>query len=173
MNKKRRWRISQLLSGALAILGFAGCSNSNEPDDIPCLYGSPTVDFRVIGKVTDQQGNPLENIQVILDGEQILNYVDEEGNPCTQRDSLTGAAYPDTVYTNKDGDFATHHAYGISTKGMTVTLRDIDGEANGGEFHQEILTESMFEKKEIKEGDFWYAGDWEFSKEVQLKRKGE
>ena len=50
MNKKNRWKVSSLLSGALALLGFAGCS-SDEPE--PLLYGSPSVDYRIVGTVTD------------------------------------------------------------------------------------------------------------------------
>jgi len=41
MNKKKRWTVGRLLSGALALLGFAGCDNTWNGAD---LYGTPSVD---------------------------------------------------------------------------------------------------------------------------------
>ena len=58
--KKKKWNVKALLSGALALLGFAGCSN-NEPDDMIFLYGTPSVGYRVMGTVTDAEGKPLTN----------------------------------------------------------------------------------------------------------------
>lgn len=104
MNKKKRWRVESFLSGALAMLGFAGCSSENE--DILCAYGSPSVDYRVVGTVTNEQGEPLKDIQVVIDNPIAYGYYDDNGNFITEESTST--ANPDTVYTDKDGRFSSH-----------------------------------------------------------------
>ena len=99
MNKKNRWKVSSLLSGALALLGFAGCSNNSES----LLYGTPSVDYRVVGTVTDEQGNPLKDIQVVVENPQAWEYFDDEGKPIKNQYE-TGELAPDTLYTDKDGN---------------------------------------------------------------------
>ena len=60
--KKRMFRISNaLLSGVLTLLGFsaAGCHEDTFDE-----YGSPHAKYRVVGTVTDENGQPIEGIQV-------------------------------------------------------------------------------------------------------------
>ena len=164
MNKKKRWNVESLLSGALALLGFAGCTNIN---DAPDLYGTPSVDYKVIGTVTDEQGKPLKDIQVIVKNPNGWSYYDDN----TSRESLPPQVIPDTLYTDKDGKFTSNNVHAISVSKFTVEIQDIDGEANGGEFLQKQLTKNDFNKKRIKKGKGFYQGEYELSKDVQLKRK--
>ena len=164
MNKKKRWNVESLLSGALALLGFAGCTNIN---DAPDLYGTPSVDYKVIGTVTDEQGKPLKDIQVIVKNPNGWSYYDDN----TSRESLPPQVIPDTLYTDKDGKFTSNNVHAIGISKFTVEIQDIDGEANGGEFLQKQLTKNDFNKKRIKKGKGFYQGEYELSKDVQLKRK--
>ena len=164
MNKKKRWNVESFLSGALALLGFAGCSNIN---DAPDLYGTPSVDYKVIGTVTDEQGKPLKDIQVIVKNPNGWSYYDDN----TSRESLPPQVIPDTLYTDKDGKFTSNNVHAISVSKFTVEIQDIDGEANGGEFLQKQLTKNDFNEKRIKKGKGFYQGEYELSKDVQLKRK--
>ena len=164
MNKKKRWNVESLLSGALALLGFAGCTNIN---DAPDLYGTPSVDYKVIGTVTDEQGKPLKDIQVIVKNPNGWSYYDDN----TSRESLPPQVIPDTLYTDKDGKFTSNNVHAISVSKFTVEIQDIDGEANGGEFLQKQLTKNDFNEKRIKKGKGFYNGEYEYSKTVQLKRK--
>ena len=164
MNKKKRWNVESLLSGALALLGFAGCSNIK---DAPDLYGTPSVDYKVIGTVTDEQGKPLKDIQVIVKNPNGWSYYDDN----TSRESLPPQVIPDTLYTDKDGKFTSNNVHAISVSKFTVEIQDIDGEANGGEFLQKQLTKNDFNEKRIKKGKGFYKGEYEYSKTVQLKRK--
>lgn len=50
-------------------------------------------------------------------------------------------------------------------------FEDIDGEANGGEFQTKRLTRNELDSKRLKKGDDWYAGKYEYSQTIQLKRK--
>ena len=164
MNKKKRWNVESLLSGALALLGFAGCSNIK---DAPDLYGTPSVDYKVIGTVTDEQGKPLKDIQVIVNNPNGWSYYDDN----TSRESLPPQVIPDTLYTDKDGKFTSNNVHAISVSKFTVEIQDVDGEANGGEFLQKQLTKNDFNEKRIKKGKGFYKGEYEYSKTVQLKRK--
>ena len=164
MNKKKRWNVESLLSGALALLGFAGCSNIT---DAPDLYGTPSVDYKIIGTVTDEQGKPLKDIQVIVKNPNGWSYYDDN----TSRESLPPQVIPDTLYTDKDGKFTSNNVHAISVSKFTVEIQDIDGEANGGEFLQKHLTKYDFYDKRIKKGKGFYNGEYEYSKTVQLKRK--
>ena len=164
MNKKKRWNVESLLSGALALLGFAGCSNIK---DAPDLYGTPSVDYKIIGTVTDEQGKPLKDIQVIVKNPNGWSYYDDN----TSRESLPPQVIPDTLYTDKDGKFTSNNVHAISVSKFTVEIQDIDGEANGGEFLQKQFTKNDFNEKRIKKGKGFYNGEYEYSKTVQLKRK--
>ena len=164
MNKKKRWNVESLLSGALALLGFAGCSNIT---DAPDLYGTPSVDYKVLGTVTDEQGKPLKDIQVIVKNPNGWSYYDDN----TSRESLPPQVIPDTLYTDKDGKFISNNVHAISVSKFTVEIQDVDGEANGGEFLQKQLTKNDFNEKRIKKGKGFYKGEYEYSKTVQLKRK--
>ena len=164
MNKKKRWNVESLLSGALALLGFAGCSNIK---DAPDLYGTPSVDYKIIGTVTDEQGKPLKDIQVIVKNPNGWSYYDDN----TSRESLPPQVIPDTLYTDKDGKFTSNNVHAISVSKFTVEIQDIDGEANGGEFLQKQLTKNDFNEKRIKKGKGFYNGEYEYSQTVQLKRK--
>ena len=164
MNKKKRWNVESLLSGALALLGFAGCTNIN---DAPDLYGTPSVDYKVIGTVTNEQGKPLKDIQVIVKNPNGWSYYDDN----TSRESLPPQVIPDTLYTDKDGKFTSNNVHAISVSKFTVEIQDIDGEANGGEFLQKQFTKNDFNEKRIKKGKGFYNGEYEYSQTVQLKRK--
>ena len=164
MNTKKRWNVESLLSGAVALLGFAGCSNIK---DAPDLYGTPSVDYKIIGTVTDEQGKPLKDIQVIVKNPNGWSYYDDN----TSRESLPPQVIPDTLYTDKDGKFTSNNVHAISVSKFTVEIQDIDGEANGGEFLQKQLTKNDFNEKRIKKGKGFNKGEYEYSKTVQLKRK--
>ena len=167
--RRKRWNVETLLSGALALLGFTGCSDIN---DAPDLYGTPSVDYRVLGTVTDEEGKPLEGIQVVMDNPWIVSYLDEGGKEILPKvDTTNMKILPDTVYTDKKGQFSGLKTMAGSLNKLTVEFRDIDGEANGGEFKSERFTKDKFDKKQLKKGDGFYEGEYEYSKTIRLERK--
>lgn len=159
--KTNKW-MTRLLSGALVALGFTACDDENNgdyPDDYPLEYGSPSVEYRVKGTVTDEAGNPIENIRVI-----IRNAWDNTPNPYMD----------DTVYTDKQGEFANE----MNTTGgigkQKVYFDDIDGEANGGTFQSDSTDLADMESTQVKEGSGnWYQGQYEFTVEKKLKKDTE
>ena len=172
MNKKNRWKVSGLLSGALALLGFAGCSDDKE-EDIPVLYGVPvsTVDYRISGTVTDKDGKPLKDIQVIVKNPKAYYYLDEN-EETYGRDPQTDKLIPDTTYTDQEGKFTTARTIAFNSDSLTVELYDIDGEANGGEFQAKLLTTKKLGEGQIKEKEEYHTRI-EYSPTIQLKQTSE
>ena len=169
MVKRRRWTIERILSGALALLGFTGCNTSKE---IRVLYGTPSVDYRVTGKVTDKQGNPLENIQVVITHPLGRRYVNENGEELTDRtDPETGKILPDTLYTDKKGKFIGHKVNGFSFGQTTVDIQDIDGSENGGLHNEQHISITEFGKKQTKKQNRFYSGEFKFTKTIKLTKR--
>ena len=160
MNKKRRWTVGRLLSGALALLGFAGCDNTWNGAD---LYGTPSVDYRVMGTITDTDGKPIQGIRVVVADEDVIN------------GKISAEEYPwvtsDTTYTDNKGQFSSSKINDISYTRTLIDIQDIDDEANGGVFNEKRLHINHFEKKQVKKKDGWYSGEFEFSKDIQLTKR--
>ena len=77
----------------------------------------------------------------------------------------------DTVYTDAKGHFESKKLKSVAISQQNLILEDVDGEANGGEFQEIHLTRDEFKKKQKKEGDNWFSGEYEFSKDVQMEQK--
>ncbi len=75
------------------------------------------------GKVTDEDGTPIEHMEVTLE--------------------LSRKADTKTLYTSSDGTFICDisHKEARNIKDISITLTDTDGEENGGIF--ETLTEEI------------------------------
>ena len=171
MVKRRRWTMEQILSGALALLGFAGCNTSKE---IRVLYGTPSVDYRVTGKITEKQGNPLKNVQLVITHPLGRRYVNEKGEEINdKRDPNTGKILPDTLYTDKKGKFTGHQVNGFSFNQTTIDIQDIDGTENGGLYNEERVLISNFDKKQTKKQNGFYQGEFEFTRKIQLTKRNE
>lgn len=156
--KTNKW-MTRLLSGALVALGFTACDDENNPEDYPLEYGTPTVEYRVKGTVTDEAGNPIENIRVI-----IRNAWDNTPNPYAD----------DTVYTDKQGAFANEMNTTGGIDKQKVYFDDINGEANGGTFQPDSTSLTDMEVTQVKEGSGnWYQGQYEFTVEKKLKKDTE
>ena len=144
-----------LCVAVLGVLGFSACSD--DPTGGAVAYGSPTADYKYMGTVTDEAGNPIEGINVVLSG-----IVNATGNA-----SLT-------LKTDKDGKFSTIAMSTVDTRFIkTIEFVDVDGEANGGEFETQTITpKDDMTKTQVKEGDgSWYMGEFEYSADIKLKKK--
>ena len=140
----------RLLSGALIALGFTSCEEMEDE------YGSPSRDFQVKGVVTDEAGNPIENIRVII------------------RDAYNYGYSPDTTYTDSQGNFSSNiiRDYGFRDN-QAAYFDDIDGDANGGTFQSDSTSLNDMQSKQIEKGDGnWYEGKYEFEVQQKLKKEG-
>ena len=102
--RKVQIKVSHLVAGALSgiitMLGFSSCrhtakeavKDSNEParmDEIMLMYGIPQASYRIVGTVTDSEGNPVEGADVIV----------------RSNDGVQGYVTEDTLRTGKDGEY--------------------------------------------------------------------
>ena len=118
-------------------------------------YGTPTVDFHVVGQVTDAEGKPIEGIRVTTRG-----YYDFNDGTMEQ-----------TTYTDKEGRYATKEVKSIGIDpGMKVVFEDVDGEANGGLFAADSISSDAMAKEKVKKGDGnWYGGGYKLTANSKLK----
>ena len=112
---------------AVAVLGLFGVS-CGQLDEIfeneergLVMYGSPTVDYTVNGKVTDEEGNPIKGIKVIA--------------YCGREDDFT-------TTTSNNGEFSD--AFNANQRYPSYIFEDIDGDENGGKFLRDTLRQGDF-----------------------------
>ncbi len=101
------------LAFCMALLGFSACGD--EADE----YGSPFADYKIKGVVvsSDQAGQPIENIQVIMVDDEVV---------MGSNTFYVG----DTIYTNKDGSFRFDRS-AFPSAAIQIRFNDIDGVENG------------------------------------------
>ncbi len=128
-----------LLTAVISLLGFSACSNSD--NGMLCMYGTPTFDYQAEGCVTDEEGNPIEGIQLKVTLQK------------TSQDSSDS----EIIFSDKDGEFTTPKYYDRMI--FSLTAEDIDGAKNGGEFEskQIDLTKMKLELDKTN-ADGWYEG---------------
>ena len=86
-----------LCVAVLGVLGFSACSD--DPESASVAYGSPNAKYKYVGTVTDEQGNPIEGINVVMSGDYVSS---------TPFASLT-------LKTDKDGKFSTVTMSSVNT----------------------------------------------------------
>lgn len=152
--KKKWYRIANgALSALLVLLGFEACSEEGGREE----YGTPTVDFHVVGQVTNAEGKPIEGIRVTTRG--YFNFHD--------------GTTEQTTYTDKDGHFATKEMRSISIDPMMrVVFEDVDGEANGGVFAKDSVMADAMTRTQVGKGDgHWYDGKYELRVNKKLRKE--
>ena len=170
MTSKQKSLLSRLCAAVLALLGFASCEKFN---DVRLEYGTPSVDFKVKGTVTDEASNPLEGIRVIVRTE-----FDNHPNPRQSYVDDLGRYHAyggdDTLYTDVKGRYESHELNAISIASQKVYFDDIDGAAGGGAFKSDSVQIKNAPNEQYKKGDgHWYNGGYEYTVDVQLQKKTE
>lgn len=107
---------------ALPLLGISSVISCDGNSLIPMYgtqvaeYGTPTMEFRVTGKVTDSHtGEPLKGISVSCDDD----WEDPE------------------VFTSENGEFV-YESYAFPSDEVLLKFKDLDGEENGFYIHEEL-----------------------------------
>ena len=139
-NHRIRPRKTGLFATLLALVGIGATSCWPV-----CMYGTPSANWTVKGKVIDETGNPVPGLQVVL------------GN---RFDNEPGVIYDqnywplDTLQTGPDGIYQIRSG-GFPLSKLQIDVKDIDGPDNGGEFGDASIVVSDFT---YKGGDGWYEG---------------
>ena len=135
----------------VSVIGRVGFSSCEEHSD---EYGTPITTFRSWGTVTDEAGNPIEGINVIMSG-NIL------GMPNVK---LKTESYDGEKYNFSTGIFST-----ADTHIETIDFVDVDGEENGGDFQSVTITpQDMVQESQF---DDMPATRLEYKATIKLKKK--
>ena len=155
---KKRNRYSRRRSGLRSILlsliglGTSGCL-------APVMYGTPSADWSVQGKVVDESNSPVRGLQVVL-GNRFEN---------TQSVIYDVNYEPlDTLQTASDGTYQIERE-SFPIQQLEIHVKDIDGPLNGGEFGDAGL---IIKDIEYKGAKGWYAGHADIKvPDIILKKK--
>ncbi|MBR1798511.1 MAG: radical SAM-associated putative lipoprotein [Bacteroidales bacterium] len=176
--KLKQWLILSLMSA----LGFGACKSHKsvvepqmeekieeieERSEIRLMYGVPTMDYRVRGKVIDENGKPVSGVK--------LNML-EPGIEATadtvygDQENVKKYLQNTSVTSDEDGRFEVSFQ-GVPQEEVRVLARDVDGSANG-QFKNQLLNikvdESSVDKKEAKG---WNRGSFKKEVTIKLERK--
>lgn len=136
----------------MGLLGFASCGEIENILEAPDMYGQPHADFKALGTVRDEDGNPIKGIQVTV--RQHWSYARPAVN---------------TLLSDEKGTYQLIRQVVDEPESITVTFEDVDGEENGGEFASAEVSPEVVQTK--KGGKDWYGGAFEARADVQLKKK--
>ena len=133
---------NKILLLMLAMLGFTACEETGT-----CEYGSPRADYKILGAVVNEKSEPIKGIEVSVVNNQGIEkrVTDEKGN-----------------FIIEDPSASPGQEYKLS-------LKDIDGKDNGGEFETKDETVSFKGVSHTGGDGNWDSGSAEKSVTVEMK----
>ena len=162
LNRKLIRGTNWALAGLLSLLGFTGCGKDNNGDgEISVEYGVPSANFKVLGRVTNEQGQPLGGMRVVA------------SNVTAIWGKGPGQCYSgllrDTVYTASDGSFV--RVYSLFPADSVYIHMKIEDSAEPSVYDSDSVTVG-FAKGDLKGADgSWFLGAAEKVIDVKLKAK--
>ncbi|MBO4600494.1 MAG: radical SAM-associated putative lipoprotein [Bacteroidales bacterium] len=174
-----------LLMTVMGVFGLTACHSTKEaaqeqvvpePDDavvepqprgeIALMYGVPTMDFVLKGRVIDAKGNPVKGMQVILVNQTVdiaPDHMDED-NPYVQ-EYIQKAS--DT--TDVQGTFECR-VKDVPVERQRVIIRDIDGDKNG-RYEDQMVEVEFTEENQTGERKGWYMGTRTKDVDITVSKK--
>lgn len=144
--------MKKIITKSLSILGFTlpvvGC--------VPVMYGSPSTTYEVKGKVLDNEGNPINGIKIALQDDA----TDPNPYEIAESQSLENGDY-----TIRNTTFPTNKLY--------LSVEDIDGEANGGEFEEQTIELDFSKVEATGDKGAWYEGTKSLEKQIVMQEKSD
>lgn len=136
-----------LLSGALALLGYASCDSSDEPAE---EYGTPYAKYEIKGKVTDRDTKAaIEGARVIV---KPMQWKSDETFP--------PQAF-DTLQTDKDGNYLYQNEMTVIDR-FRVVCEDPSGA---------LKADSATIKMDPQGGEGWFQGSDSQEVDFELKKQ--
>ena len=150
------------LAGLLSLLGFTGCGKDNNGDgEISVEYGSPSSNFKVLGRVTNEQGQPLGGMRVVAS--EVTTIWGKGPEQCYS------GLLRDTVYTASDGSFVREYSL-FPTDSVYIHMK-IEDPTKRPDYESDSVTVG-FAKGDLKGADgSWFLGAAEKVIDVKLKAK--
>lgn len=143
--------MKKIITKSLSILGFTipifGCGGLD-------MYGTPSATYEVKGKVCDTDGNPIKGIKIALQDDA----TDPNPYEIAESQSL------------ENGDYTIRNTTFPRSK-LYLSVEDIDGTANGGEFEEKTVELDFSKIKYTGESDGWYHGKKSLEQDIVLEEK--
>lgn len=172
--KLKNW----LLVSVMGALGLSGCQchkktvkTEAEPEtievrdrgEVRLMYGVPTMNFQLRGKVTDADGKPISGIKVnMLERGMEVQGTELQGDPERVKEFLENTA----VTTDRKGNFELKNS-GIPQERVRLLVRDVDGTDNGSHQDRLIEVEVTPDAVDRTEASGWHQGT--FNKELGIE----
>jgi len=125
--RKRAALFSGIISFTLSALGFASCDDlpgSNKDDSSIVMYGTPSAQFKIIGKiVAEDTKQSIRDLQISV--VEYNTWTDDAGIYYENQSSDTLR-----TKTKNDGSFLLEHRGFPSTKKYIYLIEDVDGDSN-------------------------------------------
>ena len=162
LNRKLIRGTNWALAGLLSLLGFTGCGkDDNGGGGINVEYGAPSANFKVLGCVTNEQGQPLGGMRVVAS--EVTVVWGKGPKQCYS------GLLRDTVYTASDGSFVG--IYSTFPADSVYIHMKIEDSAEPSVYDSNSIAVG-FAKGDLKDGDrSWFLGAAEKEVNVTLKRK--
>ena len=150
------------LAGLLSLLGFTGCGKDNNGDgEISVEYGVPSANFKVLGRVTNEQGQPLGGMRVVAS--EVTTIWGKGPEQCYS------GLLRDTVYTASDGSFVRE--YSLFPADSVYIHMKIEDTTEPSVYDSDSIAVG-FAKGDLKGADgSWFLGAAEKVIDVKLKLK--
>ncbi len=147
MKMKRHYGIKALFLMLLSAIGLTSCDFILNLLPIPkCMYGTPSADYKISGKIKDESGNGINQVRVVVGSAQ-------------KNTSSVIYDYPfipyDTLYTDSKGNYSFVREREFPAATLRIIAEDVDGDENGGTFLKDSLDIKM---KYTGGDDSWYSG---------------
>ena len=162
LNRKLIRVTNWALAGLLSLLGFTGCGkDDNGGGEISVEYGAPSANFKVLGRVTNEQGQPLGGMRVVAS--EVTAVWGKGPEQCYS------GLLRDTVYTASDGTFV--RIYSTFPADSVYIHMKIEDSAEPSVYDSDSVTVG-FAKGDLKGADgSWFLGAAEKVIDVKLKAK--
>ncbi|MBO7489457.1 MAG: radical SAM-associated putative lipoprotein [Bacteroidales bacterium] len=162
----RDYRVEALDDGSKPQVDPANPKTQPQPREPQVtVYGVPTVDFAVKGRVVDGKGKPVKGLQVML----LNSEVDYENLPDTPHWKEQLKKVSDT--TDADGRFEVRTS-DRPWETVRVMVRDIDG-AKNGTYEQQLVDVDFGEPKPVGNRPIssWNLGEKQAEVTVKVNKK--
>lgn len=158
---RNRWLTlcNSVLSFVLTMLGISSCDLESADEYGPMVleYGSPYAEYEVSGTITDEEGNPVQNENVIV-RQFSPSYEDETG--------VHQQVLSDTVKSNAEGKY--HYQRHDYPYFMQQKIRIVADDPTG--VYENDSVDVLPEKVQEGEGT-WNNGKYAANHDFKLKKK--
>lgn len=155
-----------LMASLLTMLGFSSCSSDDDDRGGTALYGVPTVTFRYTGTVSDDSGQPINGVKVVV------NAIEREGGNDVQFFHL------DSTFTDAQGKYVMdtdafgNVDYELGEDRMMLTFEDADKNRDGGTYANDTVRANEMKAEKMAESSYFlHTGTYKVEVDKTLKKQ--